>query len=36
LLELQEMLVKGGFLDPDEANKHLASEPFDNKMDRAA
>lgn len=36
LLELQEMLVKGGFLDPEEANQYLANEPFENKMERAA
>jgi len=36
LLELQEMLVKGGYLDPEEASKHLANEPFENKMERAA
>lgn len=36
LLELQEMLVKGGYLEPEEASKHLASEPFENRMERAA
>jgi hypothetical protein len=36
LLELQEMLVKGGFLDPEEASKQLANESFDIKMERAA
>ncbi len=36
VLELQEMLVKGGYLDPDEANKALSKEPFDRKMERAA
>jgi hypothetical protein len=36
LLELQEMLVKGGYLDPEEAFRHLANEPFEAKMDRAA
>lgn len=36
ILELQEMLVKAGYLDPEEAQKHLAQESFENKMDRAA
>lgn len=36
VLELQEMLVKGGYLDPDEANKALSKESFDRKMERAA
>jgi hypothetical protein len=30
------MLVKGGFLDPEEASKQLANESFDSKMERAA
>jgi len=36
LLELQEMLVKGGYMDPDEANKALDREPFESKMERAS
>lgn len=36
LLELQEMLVKGGYLEPEEANQTLAREPFEFKMERAA
>lgn len=36
LLELQEMLVKGGYLNPDEATKHLAAESFDSRMNRAS
>lgn len=34
LLELQELLVKGGYLEPDEA--HLAAESFEQRMNRAA
>lgn len=30
------MLVKGGYLGPDEALQHLANESFESKMDRAA
>lgn len=36
LLELQELLVKGGYMNPDEADKHLSRESFDQKMERAA
>ena len=36
LLELQEMLVKGGYMGPDEALQHLANESFESKMDRAS
>lgn len=30
------MLVKGGYIEPEEANLHLAREPFNEKMERAA
>lgn len=36
LLELQELLVKGGFVEPDEATAILSNEPFDQRMSRAA
>ena len=36
LLELQELLVKGGYLEPAEVNQNLAKEPFDDRMSRAA
>jgi hypothetical protein len=36
LLELQELLVKGGYIEPDEASAVLASEPFDQRMQRAS
>jgi len=37
LLELQELLVKGGYLEPDEATSFsLSNEPFDQRMSRAA
>ena len=38
LLELQELLVKGGYIEPDEASAvtALASEPFDKRMQRAS
>lgn len=36
LLELQEMLVKGGYLEPAEASQHLAQEAFEDRMTRAA
>lgn len=38
LLELQELLVKGGYLDPEEATAVMAlsKEPFDQRMSRAA
>ena len=36
LLELQEMLVKGGYLGHEEALQHLANEPFERRMERAA
>lgn len=36
LLELQEKLVKTGYLEPSEAMKHLGNEGFGSKMNRAA
>lgn len=30
------MLVKGGYLEPEEAMVHLSKEPFEEKMERAA
>jgi hypothetical protein len=36
MLELQELLVKGGYIEPDEAVSALASEPFDQRMQRAS
>jgi hypothetical protein len=36
LLELQELLVKGGYIEPEEAVSALANEPFDQRMQRAA
>lgn len=37
LLELQELLVKGGYLDPQEAaDSALSNEPFDQRMQRAS
>jgi len=37
LLELQEQLVKGGYLDPQEAaDSALSNEPFDQRMQRAS
>lgn len=36
LLELQERLVKGGYLNPEEASAHLAKEPFEQRMERAS
>lgn len=37
LLELQELLVKGGYLEPEEASASILSqEPFDQRMQRAA
>jgi hypothetical protein len=35
LLELQELLVKGGFIEPEETSA-LSQEPFDSRMQRAA
>ena len=35
LLELEELLVKGGYLDPEETSA-LIHEPFDQRMQRAA
>ena len=37
LLELQELLVKGGYLEPEEAaSSVLSQEPFDQRMQRAS
>lgn len=36
LLELQELLVKGGYIDPEEANSFLSNESFDSRMQRAS
>ena len=36
LLELQEKLVKGGYLLPEEANLISSSQPYDVRMQRAA
>ena len=38
LLELEEMLVKGGYLEPEEAFGHkvMSKEPVDQRMQRAA
>lgn len=37
LLELQELLVKGGYMEPEEAaSSALSHEPFDQRMQRAA
>ena len=36
LLELQELLVKGGYVEPDEALSVLTTEPFDKRMQRAS
>ena len=36
LLELEELLVKGGYIEPEEASAVLANEPFDARMSRAA
>ncbi|CDW84758.1 UNKNOWN [Stylonychia lemnae] len=36
ILELQELLVRAGYLDPEEALKHFSQEPFENRMERAA
>jgi hypothetical protein len=33
---LQELLVKGGYLDPEEASQVLSHEPFEQRMQRAA
>ena len=33
MLELQELLVKGGYIEPEES---LSNEPFDQRMQRAA
>ena len=36
LLELQEMLVKGGYIEPDELKANLQEEPFQKRMQRAS
>lgn len=36
MLELQELLVKGGFLEPQEADEMSSQQPHDVRMDRAA
>lgn len=36
LLELQELLVKGGYVEPDEALSVMTNEPFDQRMQRAS
>lgn len=36
LLELQNMLVIGGYLTPEEAEQMTASQPHDVRMDKAA
>jgi len=36
MLELQELLVKGGYLNPEEAEQMLATQPYDARMDRAS
>lgn len=35
-LELQELMVKGGYLNPEEANKNLAAVPFNERMEAAS
>jgi hypothetical protein len=36
LLELQNLLVQGGYLNPDEAEQITASQPYEVRMERAA
>lgn len=36
MLELQELLVRAGYVEPEEAEKFSASQPYDARMDRAA
>lgn len=38
MLELQELLVKGGYIEPEEAlrNASIVNEPFKDRMERAA
>lgn len=36
MLELQELLVRAGYIDPEEAEKFSAEQPYEVRMDRAA
>lgn len=36
MLELQERLVRGGYIDHEEALNYLTNEPFEKRMNRAA
>jgi hypothetical protein len=36
MLELQELLVRGGYIEPEEAESMSASLPHEVRMDRAA
>jgi hypothetical protein len=36
LLELQEMLVKAGYLEPEEVAKYSSELPYEDRMERAA
>lgn len=36
LLELQSLLVQGGYLNPEEAEQFNASQPHEVRMERAA
>jgi hypothetical protein len=36
MLELQELLVRAGYIDPDEAKKFSSSQPYEIRMERAS
>lgn len=36
MLELQELLVRAGYIEPEEAEKFSASQPYEARMERAA
>ena len=36
MLELQELLVRAGYIDPEEAEKFSAEQPYEVRMERAA
>jgi hypothetical protein len=36
LLELQELMVRAGYINPEEAEKFTAAQPYEARMDRAS
>lgn len=36
MLELQELLVRAGYIDPEEAEKFSSEQPYEVRMERAA